>query len=112
MGNYYSMYYNKKAHKVRKSEPLEPRAGSLIHTMRKSEARSVSTTDKQKQYHQFLVQFLREHGVDTTIIDKPRDRQDCKRCINTAFTLMKKNGLYEEYMEKRRKEQEACSTQG
>ena len=99
MGNYYSMYYNKKAHKVRKSEPLEPRAGSIIHTMRKCEATSPSVTDKQKKYHQLLVRFLKEHGVDTSIIDRPRDRQDCKRCINTAFTLMRKAGIYDEYME-------------
>ena len=110
MGNYYSMYYNQKANKVRKSETLEPRAGSIITTMRKREATSPSVTDKQKEYHASLVQFLRKHGVDTSIIDRPRDRQDGKRCINTAFTLIKKNGLYDEYMEKRRKEQEACTT--
>lgn len=99
MGNYYSAYYNDKASKVRKSESLELRAGSIIHQMRKDESTSISLTDKQKHYHKHLVQFLKDHGVDTSLIDRPRNRQDCKRCINTAFTLMKKNGIFDEYME-------------
>ena len=99
MGNYYQHYFNDRAGRTRKNKSLSYIPGSITNTAIKDHMRNGKGSLSQRDYHSHLIKFLEDHNVEVSFIKRPVNSKDCSRCIHTAFTLMKKAGIYEEYMQ-------------
>lgn len=95
-GNYYQRYYNC-PERYRNTEE-----GKTIGKMIAGKRKDKTITEKQKAYYEDILAFCNEKGICTTIFEKPRDKFDCSAKINGLITTMKKNGVYEEFGERRK----------
>ena len=102
MSNYYQCYYNSKCH-------LQEGPGKTVKLVGFLEARSSKhITDAQKEFHTDLLNFLEEKGVlqyGRKGLDRPRNRNDCRSKINALLTILKKEGLAEEFFGKNKEEE-------
>ena len=87
---YYKRYYNGDAR-------LKAKPGYTTNWVVKEYMRD-RRPEKQIEYHKSILKFLKDHNVDTSLFERPRNSYDCKQKINAMFTTIRKNGLYEEYM--------------
>ncbi len=101
MGNYYQHYYNGK-HYIQTVGETVKRIGREEFKFGKD------TTEKQREYHADLLNFLEAKGVlqyGRKGLDRPRNRNDCRSKINALLTILKKEGLAEEFFGKNKEEE-------
>lgn len=101
MSNYYQHYYNGK-HYI-------PATGKTVKRIGLEESKfGKDTTEKQREYHANLLSFLEAKGVlqyGRKGLDRPRNRSDCRSKINALLTILKKEGLAEEFFSKNKEEE-------
>ncbi len=83
MANFYQSYYN----------GYRQTAVDKINIQRGREA----VSNKQRAYFDALESFLSERGLYNGFLGKPRNRNECKTKINALHTIIKKNGLQDEW---------------
>lgn len=86
--NRYHSYYQGKKYEVT--------PGASVKSWARDKGREMATA-KQFEYHSSLVKFLNSKGIKTTVFEKPRTKSDCKSKINAMLTILRKNGLEEEF---------------
>lgn len=93
--NYYQYYYQH--HAANKNKLREESPGKSDRNRIK--AVGYIPSDKQIEFHGKLVNFFKDHGLKTSLFERPRNKDDYRRAINAMFTVLKKNGLYDNYFE-------------
>lgn len=95
MANYFQSYYQGKKFKECPGKAINAWAYDKAHE---------GYTDKQLQYHANLCNFLRDRGIDVSTFERPRNKNDCHSKINALNTILRKNGLDEEFYSEKTEE--------
>ena len=61
--------------------------------------RETYPSDKQYTLFKSLLEFMKEHDLPTCYFEKPRNRKDFSTKISAMTTVIKKSGLYEEFVQ-------------
>ena len=86
--NYVQKFYNTGAGKIVPNKKVDAFAKSIA---------TGGASDKQYALYKDMREYLTAKGVDVSWVKRPKNRREMTSRINTLYTLMMKNNLYEEF---------------